>query len=232
MATVARSRPRWRCRCSAVGERGSGPLVVKVGGGLLESGGIAGLRRACDVVSELARIRPVLVVPGGGPFADAVRTADACGQLGDELAHRLALAAMDQLGAVIGELLPAAEPIDALRAPAALGLLLAAPAFAGRPGVPESWEVTSDSLAALAAGAIGAREVILLKAVAGVLPRWPSSEPPFAELSAERLRELQEAGGAGAVDAYLPTVIERTGVSVRVRAPGPDAAPGTLITPS
>jgi aspartokinase-like uncharacterized kinase len=215
-----------------VSEPEPGPLVVKVGGGLLAAHGLAGLRRACEEVSELSRNRPVLVVPGGGPFADAVRAADAGGQLGDELAHRLALAAMDQLGTVLARLLPAAEPTATLRAPATLGLLLAAPAFAGCAGIPESWAVTSDSLAVLAAGAIGAGEAILLKAVPGVLARWPSSDPPLAELSAARLRELQDAGGARAVDPYLPTAIDRTGVSAIVRAPGPGAAPGTRITPS
>jgi aspartokinase-like uncharacterized kinase len=179
-------------------------------------------------VSELSSSRPVLVVPGGGPFADAVRAVDAGGQLGDQLAHGLALAAMDQLGTVVAQLLPA-EAIATLRAPSGLGLLLAVPAFAGRPGVPESWAVTSDSLAVLAAGAIGAREVILLKAVAGVMARWPSLEEPIAELSAARLRELQDADEARAVDAYLPTAIDQTGVSVVVRAPG--SAAGTRITP-
>ena len=212
-------------------EPAAGPLVVKIGGGLLTAHGLDGLRRACEKVSELSRRRPVLVVPGGGPFADAVRAADAGGQLGDELAHRLALAAMDQLGTVLARLLPTAETTATLRAPATLGLLLVTPAFAGRPGVPESWTVTSDSLAVLAAGAIGAREAILFKAVAGVLPRWPSSEPPLRRLSASRLRQLQEAGEARAVDAYLPTAIDQTGVSVLVRAPGPGATQGTRITP-
>jgi aspartokinase-like uncharacterized kinase len=205
------------------------PLVVKVGGGLLESDGIAGLRRACDDVSQLAHARPVLVIPGGGPFADAVRVADAGGQLGDGLAHRLALAAMDQLGTVLAELLSAAEPIATLRAPRRLGLLHAASAFTGRPDVPESWMVTSDSLAVLAAGAIGAPDAVLLKAVPGILPRWPSSASPLAEIGTARLRMLHEAGEGGAVDSYLPTAVERTGVSVLVRAPGPGATPGTRI---
>jgi aspartokinase-like uncharacterized kinase len=214
-----------------VSDPGAEPLVVKVGGGLLAAHGLDGLRRACEKVSQLSRGRPVLVVPGGGRFADAVRATDAGGQLGDELAHRLALAAMDQLGMVLAHLLPTAETIATLRAPASLGLLLATPTFAGRSGVPQSWTVTSDSLAVLAAGAIGAREAILFKAVAGVLPRWPSSDPPLRKLAASRLRELQEVGEARAVDTYLPTAIDQTGVSVLVRAPGPGAGPGTRITP-
>src|SRR5262249_34381680 len=38
----------------------------------------------------------VVVVPGGGPFADAVRTAQARMGFDDRAAHRMALLAMDQ----------------------------------------------------------------------------------------------------------------------------------------
>ena len=44
---------------------------------------------------------------------------------------------------------------------------------------PSRGTVTSDSLAVLAAGAIGAEEAILLKPVDGVLARWPSDDPPL-----------------------------------------------------
>ena len=194
-------------------------MVVKIGGGLLRARGLAGLRAACDDVADRSAQGPVLVVPGGGPFADAVRTVDRDGELGDPLAHRLALAAMDQLGTVLSELLPGAEPIADLRAPAGLGLLRAASAFAGRPDVPESWAVTSDSLAVLAAGAIGADQAILLKPVDGVFETWPKSGPPLTAVTAGQLRALQRAGQGRAVDPYLPDAIEQTGVTVVVRAP-------------
>lgn len=167
------------------------PLVVKVGGGLLRSCGLEGLRLGCADALEFARGRAVLVVPGGGPFAEAVRELDAEVGLGDEVAHVLALRAMDQLGVLLAPLLPGAEVLDRLVAPrGGLGLLLAAPAFEGHPEIPASWDVTSDSLAVFAAGAIGAKEAILLKPVAG----------------------------AG-VDAYLPEAVRRTRVSVTIRTP-------------
>ena len=106
------------------------------------------------------------------------------------------------------------------------------PAFESRPEVPQSWAVTSDSLAVLAASAIGAQEAVLLKPVAGVLARWPSDEPdgwdPIPSLSAAELRELQARGGGRAVDAYLSEAVSRTGVSVVVRAPN---TVGTRISP-
>lgn len=204
------------------------PLVVKVGGGLLQAQGLEGLRRACAEATQISTSRPVLVVPGGGPFADAVRGLDVQVGLADDVAHALALGAMDQLGVLLRPLLPAAELLARLVAPSSLGVVLAAAAFRDRPEVPESWEVTSDSLAVLAAAAIGAEEAILLKPVTGVLAQWPSNGPPLPTLTAGELQALQARGGGKVVDAYLPAAVRRTGVAVVVRAP---EGIGTRITP-
>jgi 5-(aminomethyl)-3-furanmethanol phosphate kinase len=226
MAGVETPPPRSRCRSWAVSERS--PLVVKIGGGLLRETGLDGLRWACAEATQAATRRPVLVVPGGGPFADAVRAVDAQVGLADDIAHVLALRAMDQLGVLVRALLPAAELVTGLAVPRALGMLLVAPAFEDRPEVPQSWAVTSDSLAVLAAAAIGAPEAVLLKPVAGVMARWPSDDPPLPSLTAAELRELQAQGGGRVVDAYLPEAVGRTGVSVVVRAP---STVGTRISP-
>ena len=203
--------------------------MVKIGGGLLRDEGLDGLRRACAEAIAAGARRPVLVVPGGGPFADAVRAVDRQVGLADEVAHALALGAMDQLGLLLCPLLGAAEVLTDLVAPRALALLRAAPAFRDRSGVPESWAVTSDSLAVLAAAAIGADEAVLLKPVDGVWARWPSDDPPLPSLTASDVRALHERGGGRAVDAYLAEAVHRTGVAVIVRAPG---GTGTRITPS
>jgi 5-(aminomethyl)-3-furanmethanol phosphate kinase len=179
-------------------------------------------------VVELAASRPLLVVPGGGPFADAVRAIDAQVGFADDVAHALGLRAMDQLGVLVASLLPPAQLLTGLVAPRGLGLLVAAAAFEARPEVPTSWGVTSDSLAVLAAAGIGAKEAILLKPVAGVLAPWPSQHQPLTALTAAELRTLQDRGGGRVVDAYLPEAVRRTGVSVVVREPG---GVGTRIIP-
>lgn len=202
--------------------------MVKIGGGLLRDEGLDGLRRACTEVNEIASKRPVLVVPGGGPFADAVRAVDAQVGLADDVAHALALRAMDQFGVLLAPLLPDAELLTDLVAPGALGMVVAAPAFAGRPEIPQSWAVTSDSLAVFAAAAVGGEEAILLKPADGLLVEWPSADPPLAELTVGELEALQARGGGRGVDAYLARAVVRTGVAVTVRPPG---GVGTRITP-
>lgn len=196
------------------------PLVVKIGGGLLRAQGRDGLRRACAEAVALAARRSVLVVPGGGPFADAVRDVDAQLGLGDDLAHALALQAMDQLGAVLRPLLDGCRVTDALEAPRGLALVRAAAAFVDRPEIPRSWAVTSDSLAVFAAAAAGAPEAILLKPAASGVPALTASE----------LEALQANGGAEFVDANLAQAIRDTGVTVTLRRPGDPA--GTRITPA
>jgi aspartokinase-like uncharacterized kinase len=126
---------------------------------------------------------------------------------------------MDQLGVLLAPLLPGPE----------ISVLSVVRAFAGSPEIPESWTVTSDSLAVFAAAAIGAEEAVLLKPVAGVLARWPSNDPPIEKLTAGELQALQEAGGARAVDRYLPEAVRRTGVAVTVRSPDSSDTSGTRI---
>ena len=67
--------------------------VVKLGGSLHELG--AAPATLAELVA-LARSSNLLVVPGGGPFADAVRRACAEADPGPGAAHWMAVLAMDQ----------------------------------------------------------------------------------------------------------------------------------------
>ncbi|MGQ9366481.1 amino acid kinase family protein [Azospirillum sp. ST 5-10] len=141
------------------------PWVVKIGGSL--AAGPHTLRDWLRAV-EAGRRRAV-VVPGGGPFADAVRAAQAALGFDDSTAHRMALLAMEQYGAALCALapgfVPAATPDDMVRArrdglvpvwaPSALALAAAE--------IPHRWEVTSDSLAAWLAGRLDAEALVLVK---------------------------------------------------------------------
>ena len=98
--------------------------VVKVGGSLA-----ADPRTVRDLVAVLAAAAArmaLLVVPGGGPFAGAVREADGRHGLSDTAAHRMALLAMDQYGLLLADQAPGAVAVPSVgdaRAAAAAGLL-------------------------------------------------------------------------------------------------------------
>ena len=99
-----RPPPRWR-RCWRHAARAV-LTVVKVGGGL---GDDDALRALCAALGELGERHPLLVVPGGAGFADAVREADRRFGLSAEASHRMAILGMEQFGWLLSELIPGAE---------------------------------------------------------------------------------------------------------------------------
>jgi aspartokinase-like uncharacterized kinase len=141
--------------------------VVKVGGGLLARA--SALDEVLAAIVDVARERRLVVVPGGGPFADAVRSADARFGLPDDAAHWMAILAMDQYAhllvarrtelALVRTADEAALAIDGGRVP----VLAPAEWMRRVDPLPHSWDVSSDSLAAWIAGALGARRLVLLK---------------------------------------------------------------------
>ena len=189
--------------------------VVKVGGGLAREAGDAALRALCAAIAEAGARHPLLVVPGGGDFADTVRAHDRRFSLRPETAHRMAILAMDQLGWALADLIPGATRCTGLEGPVqegAVSVLLPAGLLAERDPLPASWAVTSDSIAAWVAGSAGAGRLVLVKPVAGLYRAWPPAGEPIGRLTAEELAALGPAG----VDEHLPAALRAAGVETWV----------------
>lgn len=170
----------------------SAPLwVVKLGGSLWRA---PELRRWLEILAAARRLR-VVVVPGGGPFADAVREAQPALGFGDRAAHRMALLAMEQYGTALADLEPRLTPargIADLRGLPSPTVWMPLP-LAESADVAESWDVTSDSLAVWLAGALGASCAVLVKSAA-----LPDGASPGRDLAV-----------AGIVDPALPDRMAR-----------------------
>ena len=152
--------------------------VVKVGGGLAREAGDGALRTLCRAIGDAGARHPLLVVPGGAAFADAVREHDSRFALRAATAHRMAILAMDQFGWLLSDLIPGAvrcADLAAARAAAARGAYADPPAGGacshrtrcpprGRspptrsppgwpaPGMPRAWCSSSRSTASTATG--------------------------------------------------------------------------------
>jgi 5-(aminomethyl)-3-furanmethanol phosphate kinase len=178
--------------------------VVKVGGGLGRGAGDDALRALCTTLGALGERHPLLVVPGGAWFADAVRDADRRFDLPAATSHHMAVLGMEQFGWLLSELIPGAERSADVQAGAGRTTVLM-PAALPLDTLPTSWEVTSDSIAAWVAHRAGAGRLVLVKDVDGLFADWPARGEPLARLTAAELAALRPGG----VDAYLPTALER-----------------------
>ncbi len=153
--------------------------VVKLGGSLL---GSPELPRWLDTLVKISDGK-VLIVPGGGMFADAVRQAQDTSLVNDAVAHHLALLAMDQFGLLLAGMNPrlvtaSSELEIAERGWQHRGIVwLPSRMVLADENIPKNWQVTSDSLSAWIANKIGSEHLILVKSkdLAGY-----STVPPVA----------------------------------------------------
>ena len=91
-----------RARLRAAGSSRSRLAIVKLGGSHA-----SGPHLKDWLTAIAAEAGSIAIVPGGGPFADAVRTAQAGIGYDDRAAHAMALMAMAQFGSALESLNPA-----------------------------------------------------------------------------------------------------------------------------
>jgi aspartokinase-like uncharacterized kinase len=145
-------------------------LVLKVGGALSSVPGA--LDEVAEALVALAARRAVIVIPGGGPFADQVRRTQRVVGATEEAAHWMAVLGMDQYAHLLADHVPGArlvDTLDALRAAGSGVVTIFAPYRWMRASdpLPHTWDATSDSVAAVVAGALDASELLLVKVVSG-----------------------------------------------------------------
>ena len=187
--------------------------VVKVGGGLSAAPGA--LAAVGAALSTAGRRHRLVVVPGGGPFAEAVRTFGRREPLSADAAHWMAMLGMDQYAHVLAERIAGAALVEE---PGGL------PAVLGETGVavlapyrwlraadvlPHTWDATSDSVAAFVAGALDAERLVLVKPASGdstagmVDSYFDAVRPagmPVLVLGWERIGELERVLEGGGVN--------------------------------
>jgi 5-(aminomethyl)-3-furanmethanol phosphate kinase len=138
--------------------------VVKLGGSHAFAAHLTDWIDAIAICAER-----VVVVPGGGPFADAVRAAQPRMGFDDGAAHRMALLAMEQYGCALASRSQCLSLADTLAAidhalnAKQVPVWLPTRMVLAATEIPWSWDVTSDSLAAWLAGKIGASRLLLVK---------------------------------------------------------------------
>ncbi|MBI4828801.1 MAG: aspartate kinase [Nitrospinae bacterium] len=170
--------------------------VIKLGGSLARAGA---LDRVGKEIARLARGRALVIVPGGGSYADEVRRWYARGKLSLVEAHELAILAMNGYGADVARAIPGVTIAQTLaaarRALAKSGMVVIAPhPLAARDrAIPASWDATSDTIAARLCRRLGFGGLILVK----------SADAPAPSLSARAAAK----GARALTDPLFPRFI-------------------------
>jgi aspartokinase-like uncharacterized kinase len=212
----------------------NGPLVVKVGGSLLTWPPLPG--RLADLLHEHRERRPILVV-GGGPAADLVRDLDWVHNLGEPVAHALALRALDLTAHALAALLPVLLVVDRIEEIAPCQASGRIPTFAPRrfldaediespDPLPHSWSVTTDSIAARLAIRLDASGLLLLKSAPAPVPatRAEAARLGLVDPAFERI--------AASLGAVSYSNLRDDGSSTVVLASGPPSDPQERISSS
>lgn len=189
--------------------------IVKVGGSLYD---LPDLRERLNAWLLQASLSRILLVPGGGITAQAIREFDRVHRLGEEASHWLAIQSLTVNAHFLKELLPIAQIVAEIpAAPSSWCILDPYPFFRADESradhLPHHWQVTSDSLAVRVAELGKARELILMK----------SADWQGTDWSAAKSRRL--------VDGFFPEAVRKAPASLAIRIVNLRAAIATWRSP-
>jgi len=194
--------------------------VVKVGGSLAlypEK-----LRKLCIKISEISKKQKLIVVPGGGEFADVVRHLDKRFRLSCNISHKMAILGLDQYGLFLSDLMPCSVTTDKIEEITRFLDLDKLPIFLPsnllflENPLENSWAVTSDSIAVYIAYRLQVTKVLLVTDVDGIYnnnPKTVSDAKLIKDLSAGALFAMNKRTS---VDEALPKLLLKTPIDCYV----------------
>ena len=185
--------------------------VVKVGGSLAlypEK-----LRALCAKLSEISTKHKLIVVPGGGEFADVVRDLDKRFKLSREASHRMAILGMDQYGFLLADLMPRfcavnqLENVQKVLDSEKLPVFLPSNLLLSKDPLENSWDVTSDSIAVYIAGQLHTSKALLVTDVDGIYTCDPKKHSDAKLIKRLSAKELLTMNKRTSVDKFLPKLL-------------------------
>ncbi len=151
--------------------------IIKIGGSLAKNP--KSLRLLCAKIGSIAKKHSLFIVPGGSKFADVGRDFDKRYKLTPETSHKIAILGMDQYGFIINELIPNSSSFYQLVEYKKILKIKKIPVFLpssymfNKDPLENSWNVTSDSIAAYLAKGIKCTNLILITDVDGLFTKDP-----------------------------------------------------------
>jgi len=173
-------------------------LVLKLGGSLLSH---TALIQFLQLASQEGKGQ-VVIVPGGGVFAEQVRLTQQQWQYDDKTAHYMAILAMQQMALLFQGLCPdlrIVNKVGLIRAKMQQHAIIWSPLATelDAAGIPASWDITSDTLAAWLAVQLSIEQLILVKC---------------AEFSADST--VQQLSDSGIIDKAFADFVHNNKLSI------------------
>ncbi len=147
--------------------------VFKIGGKILEnSNNLKSTFSQLALLFEEKILQKIIIIPGGGSFANFVRRMDEDLGIGDDLAHWIAIYSMNYNGIMLNRKYPDLETIEELKifqeAKQMFCIFLPYRFLRKEDNLPHNWDVTSDSIALYVANKLKLNRCFLIKNVDGI----------------------------------------------------------------
>ncbi len=147
--------------------------VFKIGGKILEN--TSNINSTFSQLTQLYEekiLHKIIILPGGGTFSNSVRRLDKDLQIGDDLAHWIAIYSMNYNGIILNRKYPDREIIEELKtfqdAKQMFCIFLPYSFLREEDTLPHNWDVTSDSIALYIANKLKLNRCFLIKNVDGI----------------------------------------------------------------
>ncbi len=182
--------------------------VLKVGGSLAVCP--EKLKALCNELSLSSKTHRLVVVPGGGEFADLVRSLDKRFSLSCSVSHKMAILGMDQYGLLLVDLIPNSvavnklEEIEYFLDMGKLPVFLPSSLMLKENPLENSWDVTSDSIAMYIASRLNVSRVLFVTDVDGIYSDDPKKHPEAKLIAHVTAQELLDLNIRTSVDKTLP----------------------------
>lgn len=137
-------------------------IVVKLGGSLYNT---PELEAWLSTLASHSDASPIVIVPGGGPFANQVREAQEHHHFNDATAHHMALLAMKQFGLMLIALEAKCQPFTSQKPLPLLSVWLPDDSLLSESTLIPNWDLSSDSIALWLASKLNAKQLLLVKHV-------------------------------------------------------------------
>ncbi len=169
---------------------------MKIGGSLQSSDKLENLCRMINTILEDHRI---VIVPGGGQFADQVRKLQKKHNLSDKSAHLMAIKGMETYGLALKDLIPSIKLSKSLKEAKESSVIYLPYKSVKNSELEQTWNVTSDSIAAWICNKTGYENLILIKRKDMINDLEKGNQA-----STEKLRKKDQ----NIVDPKIPDLIE------------------------